>query len=519
MNKGRQGTKRYSLYLVNPRFRYKHHAAQDELSHLAGKKKMSVPLALPLIAALTPEHYDIRIIDDEYERHPSKEIPDIVGITALVSTVDRAFEIADLYRERGAVVVIGGSYPTFAPEEVAEHADAVMVGEAELTWGRFLRDFEEGRIQKTYVQDCAVPFETSPIPRWDLVRCDEIMAVGVQATRGCPYNCEFCLVNKMFGRRMRFRDTDDVIREIESLPTKKIFFADDNLTIKKSYARELFGKLTPLGVSWFCQCSIDVARDDELLETMVAAGCISLLIGFESLSPEALQETNKKHNKVEEYEEAIGRIHAHGLNVLASFIVGFDADTLDTFDHILAFMERTRLVYGMLSILAAAPGTDLYNRMQDEGRLPPVRREFINGALPCMHYMNFSQTEVLERYFETLAAMYDSASLRRRAVPLFAGGEFANSGTATEVGPWEKLTTSVKLMGRFLFSRDKEKRLLFRELFGLVQEGKVSAESIVVFLLTVQATHDYLRRMGPALDDIRPAVAAMDKGPWRDRKR
>lgn len=519
MSTGRQETKRYRLYLINPRFRYKHHAAQDELSHLAGKKKMSVPLALPLIAALTPDHYDIRIIDDEHEKLPEEEIPDIVGITALVSTVDRAYEIAAFYRERGAVVVIGGSYPTFAPEEVAEHADAVMVGEAELTWRQFLRDFEAGEVRKQYVQDCAVPFETSPIPRWDLVRCDEIMAVGVQATRGCPYNCEFCLVNKMFGRRMRYRDTDDVIREIESLPTKKIFFADDNLTIKKPYARELFKKLRPLGVSWFCQCSIDVARDDDLLEMMVEAGCLSLLIGFESLSPDALKETNKKHNKVEEYEEAICRIHAHGLNVLASFIVGFDADTLDTFDHILAFMERARLVYGMLSILAAAPGTDLYDRMQKQGRLPPVRRDFINGALPCMHYMSFSQTEVLDRYFEALAAMYESASLRRRAVPLFAEGSFARSGTATEVGLWEKISTTAKLMSRFLLTRDREKRLLFRELFALVQEGKASAESIVVFLLTVQATHDYLRRMRPALDRIRPAVKAVDKGPWRARER
>lgn len=514
MKQDNSAKKKYTLFLINPGFKYKHYGTQDELSRLLGKKKMGVPLALPLIAALTPDHYEIRIIDDETDTIPTDITPDLVGITTLVSTVERAYAIARHFRDRKVPVVMGGSFVTFMQEEASAHADAVVVGEAEGLWQTLLGDFEKGCLKSVYAQQEAVPFETGPMPRWDLIKTEDIMTLSVQATRGCPYNCEFCLVNKMFGRRMRYRDPDDVVREIAALPLKKVFFVDDNLTIKKSYARELMRKLKPLGISWVCQCSIDVADDDLLLREMADAGCLSILIGFESLKAESLHETNKRHNRVEEYAKAVAKIHSFGINVLASFVVGFDADTKEDFDHIVRFVEESNVLYTMLSILAAAPGTDLYRRMAEEGRLIDCPRDFINGAFPCMHYMNFSQQEILSQYFETLERVMSYASLRRRAVAVFGTGAFARSGGLEKVGFIEKVTTSALLVKRFGFAKDKEKRALFKDLFTLIRKKIVSPESAVIFLLSIESIHDYLDHMRGSLGEVRKIVAGTDSGPW-----
>jgi radical SAM superfamily enzyme YgiQ (UPF0313 family) len=501
--------------LINPGFKYKHYGAQDELSHLMGKKKMSIPLALPLLAAMTPEHYDIKIVDDETEPLPTEPVPDLVGITTLVSTINRAYEIADFYRSKGAAVVMGGTYATFMPTEVLEHADSVLIGEAEGQWRGLLRDFEDGLLKPEYTNPEPPAFKTSVVPRWDLVKVKDVMTLGVQTTRGCPYNCEFCLVNKMFGRRVRFRDVDDVIKEIVSLPIKKLFFVDDNLTINKRYAKELMAKLKPLKISWVCQSSIDVAKDDELLKEMVDAGCLSILIGFESLNPDSLKETNKRHNKIETYEAAIKKIHSFGINVLASFVVGFDADTVESFDHIRAFADKTDIVYTMLSVLSAAPGTDLWQRMEREGRLYGVQRDYINGAFPCMHYNRISQSQLLDTYFASLREMYSYESLLPRARRLFGSGAFRHSGGAEEVGFFDKVTTSMKIIRRFGFSSNKAKRAIFKELFAMVRNKTASAESIVIFLLSMEAVSDYLGNADAFLDEVRLNVAAVDKGPWR----
>jgi radical SAM superfamily enzyme YgiQ (UPF0313 family) len=499
-----------TLFLINPAFKYKHYGAQDELSRLMGKKKMSIPLALPLIAALTPSHYRIRIIDDETDTIAWDEKPDLVGITTLVSTIDRAYVIADRFRSNGVPVVMGGPFATFMSDEALLHADAVVVGEAEGSWQALLSDFENGKMDRVYSQKAPSGFNTSPIPRWDLVKTDDLMTLGVQASRGCPYNCEFCLVNKMFGHRMRYRDPDDVIDEIKALPLKKVFFVDDNLTIKKKFAKELIKKLRPLSISWVCQCSIDVADDDELLSDMAESGCLSILIGFESLRPESLKETHKTHNRVEEYGKAIAKIHSFGINVLASFVVGFDADTTADFDHIVAFAEENNVLYTMLSVLAAAPGTDLYQRMEDENRLVDCPRDFINGAFPCMRYKHFSQTEILEKYFSTLRKLQNFSSLRKRALALFETGAFAKSGISEKVCLSDKISTSALLVRRFLFSSDKEKRALFKDLFGLIRKKKVSAEAVVVFLLSMQAIRDYLDNSSLFLEEVRQTAARMD---------
>ena len=207
------GSRQYRLFLINPgqQRRYQHYTAMTELGRMARVKKFMVPLALPVVASLTPDHYDVRIIDEDIQPLPG-ELPDLVGITTLGSTVGRVMEIADMYRARGVPVVLGGPMAFDAMPDLVGRCDAAVVGEAELSWPRCLADFERGRLRPLYRADTFCDFSTPPPPRWDLIDRRHVFQVGVQASRGCPFSCDFCLVPRMYGRKMRYRDVDNLVR-------------------------------------------------------------------------------------------------------------------------------------------------------------------------------------------------------------------------------------------------------------------------------------------------------------------
>lgn len=508
-------SKRHLLYLVNPRLVHKHYGAGQELAYLLGKKKIGVPLALPLVAALTPSHWQVRIIDDETDAFPEGERPDLVALTTSVSCIRRAYEIADHFRKQAVPVVLGGTYASFQTDEALEHADAVVVGEAEGSWPALLADFERGALQRVYRKAAPSELTGLPRPRWDLIDTSEVITVGVETSRGCPYHCEFCLVTKVFGRKMRYRDLDEVVRELEGLPTRSVFFVDDNLTINKPRARALMARLEPLGLTWVCQCSIDVADDEELLDAMARAGCFSILIGFESLDPRALVETHKLHNRVEEYGAAIARIHARGIHVIASFVVGFDADTPTAFDAIARFVDDNDLLLVMLSVLAAAPGTDIWERMKQQRRLVYATTDFVNGTLPCMQYRHFSQVGMLEHYVQTLERIFDPEAVLRRAQRLFARGSFRTPSSG-RVALRDKLAASALVAERYLLGGGVAKRRLLSELVRQARTGIVAMDRVIVLLIQMEANFAFLRTFRQELGSLRERIAAIDPGPVPD---
>ncbi|MBD3239860.1 MAG: radical SAM protein [Chitinivibrionales bacterium] len=482
--------KRYRLLLITPRLELRHPWNLQEISELMGKKVFSYPLGLPTVAALTPDHYDIRIVNEEVEEIPFDDPVDIVGVTTMVPTIQRAYEIVDTFRARGVPVVMGGTYATFNTDEVLEHASAVVVGEAEGAWQRCLQEFESGSMQRVYHAEETPAFTRSPPPRWDLIDTDRLLVLGVQVSRGCPYRCEFCLVSKMFGNRMRYRELDDVIAEIEQLPKKQLFFVDDNLTANKAYARELMQRLAPLRVSWSCQASIDVAYDTELLRAMADAGCSSILIGFESVDPSSLAETRKFHNRIQRYEEAIANVHAAGMQIIGAFIVGFDADTAEAFDHIYRFTTRNNISQVMLSTLTVLPGTDLRKRMGEEGRLVDADPRLINGVYPCMRYHNFTPEALFRGYFDLLERVYDYELLEKKGRALFENGAFAEP-VRCPVPLSEKLRVSVTILFTFILTLNAPRRRLFLRLFPLASRGLVSFDKLFIYLLFMEAFHRY----------------------------
>ena len=497
--------KTYRLLLISPRQKYVGYTAQVELAKIFNKKRMMTTLALPTVAALTPSNYEIKIIDEEIEPIPESYKPDIVGITTISATATRAYELGDLYRMQGAKVVLGGPLASYRVEESLEHADSIVVGEAEINWENCLKDFEAGNLKPTYENVNKCEFKTPPVPRWDLVSTDKIFQVAVQASRGCPFNCDFCLVSALFGRKMRHRDVENVVAEIKALPSKWVFFVDDNFTINKNYSRKLLEAIKPLGISWTCQSSIDVAEDEELLQLMADSGCFNILIGFESLNPESLEETNKMHNKgAENFKQAVATIHKYGINTIASFVVGFDSDTLDEFDNIHHFTLEAGLVNVNIHTLSAVPGTQLYEKMKAEKKLADLSLDLGVGFLPNQNYKNFSRIELFEKYMESIERIYSWETLNKKAEILFGKGTFIKPGA--DISFWLKLKMTGILVVEYILSRNKQKKALYKTIMKLKAKKLVSMDKGFGFLMYMLGINRHLKMHQRMMEEYRSII-------------
>jgi len=508
--------KKHILFLISPKQRYNNYPSQIVLAKMFGKKRFMIPLALPTLAALTPDNYDIRIFDEEIESLPNNLKPDIVGITTLAATAKRAFTLGDKYRALGAKIIYGGLYASYRPDEALAHGDSVVVGEAEDQWEQVLTDFENGQLKSIYKSSTKVLYETQRLPRWDLVNMKRIFQAAIQVSRGCPFNCDFCLVSKTFGRSMRYRNIENVVEEITAAPSKYFFFVDDNLTINKKYAKELMKALIPLGISWGCMCSIDVAKDEELLQLMAEAGCFNILIGFESLNKASLHEAEKSHNQGGEiFEEAIKKITDTGIHINASFIVGFDNDTLEEFDRIFDFTMKNHLPFVNLHILNAPPGTGLYEKCEQEGRLFDYDSDLGVGHFPAMDYMNMSQIGIFDKYMETISRLYSFDVIRKKAEALFINESFTRSGGKISNGM--KIRLSFITVKEFLFSTDRERRKLFWFIIRLIQSKKLAIDKGFGFLLSMLGYHLHIKDHQSNMTAYRAMIIQRDRGPWEKR--
>jgi radical SAM superfamily enzyme YgiQ (UPF0313 family) len=509
-NQNKTSGRRPRLLLVNPYADIKQYVSNYGFTRLIRKKASTTPLALPLLAALTPPHWDVGIIDEELEPLSPDINADLVGITALSNTADRAYAIADSMRTRGIAVVMGGPYVSCNVDEALTHANSVVIGEAEQVWKACLDEFESGRPARTYRASGMVPYHASLRPRWDLIDTSLLAAIPVQVSRGCPFNCDFCLVSELFGTTMRYRDIDDVVAEIESLPKKTVFFVDDNLTANKEYARKLMKRLTPLGIVWMSQASIEIGDFPDLLSQMAAAGCMHLLVGFESVNEASLDEAHKRQNNIEKYTGAIARIHKAGIHVCASMIVGFDNDTLDEFDKIHDFIHAAGLWYINLNILDAIPGTKLHRRIVEEGRWVNRPNRFTGGMFPTIKYKHMSQADLFDKYMETMRLLYSWDDLHDRIVGLFSSGSFSRPERNPDIPLADKIIMTFKIIWVFFIAAAPAKRRLFLALFRLIRQRHVTPEKVVFFLLTAEGMNRLTRELLRNVPVWREKFAAMD---------
>jgi radical SAM superfamily enzyme YgiQ (UPF0313 family) len=329
---------------------------------------------LPLLAALTPPGHTVTLIDEAFAPDDMNQDVDLVGITVMTDLVLRAYQIADAYRQKGVKVVMGGIHPTVLPDEALEHADAVVVGEAEGIWPRLLSDAASGQMQRLYRAAKMTDLNGLPKPRRDLfpgTQCNgnAPIPIGVETSRGCPYDCDFCSIAQTLGHQYRVRPVQEVIAEIESIDSPYLFFVDDALGLNRNEAKKLFTEMIPLRRLWLGQGTVSLAEDLELLRLMRRSGCMGLLIGFESVQKETQNEMKKIKNLRIDFYEAMRRFHGEGFGILGAFVFGFDYENKDVFEQTLEFTLRGRLDCVELRILTPFPGTRLYQRLLTEGRL------------------------------------------------------------------------------------------------------------------------------------------------------
>ena len=342
--------------------------------HRTGIWKKSLrymPLTLPTLAGLIPPEipHTLRLIDEGIEAIPEDLDADLIGISAITGSAPRAYELADGYRRQGKCVVLGGVHPTLLPDEASAHADSVVVGYAEDSWPRLLRDFADNGLKSRYRQEPGLLLGGRPSPRRDLLP-DGNLAVGhtIEATRGCIHRCNFCVVPTAWGRPLQ-HPVAEVVADIRRMQARRVIFLDLNLIADKQYALELFSALVPLKLSWAGLVTTEIAWDDELLDLAQRSGCKGLLIGFESLAPAALKECKKGFNLIQEYGEVVARVHARKIAIMATFVFGFDNESPDCFERTVDFVTQNHIELPRYAVLTPFPATPLHQRLDAEGRL------------------------------------------------------------------------------------------------------------------------------------------------------
>lgn len=359
------------------------------------------PLGLAVIASLTPAEWEITIIDELVEDIDFSVQADLVGISSFTSGIERAYEIADIYRKKGIPVVMGGFHPSAMPNEALQHCDAVVIGEAEIIWGKVLEDFKNNQMQGIYKADEFHNMKGLPYPRLDLLKHQDQYSISqyIQTTRGCPYNCEFCSTSPHWGTKYRCRPVDEVIEELKRFDRKKVvFMMDDDIAAIPARAKELFRKMIPLKLKWISQCGVGIGRDEELLDLARQSGCICLFIGFESPNAESIGSVAKKQNNPNHYKDIINKVRAHKIAIQGAFVAGFDGDTANVFKVLDRFITESRLDAFQVNVLYPYPGTRIRNRIIAEQRL--TSNDWGNYMLDGINYIpvNMTQEELNEGY-------------------------------------------------------------------------------------------------------------------------
>jgi radical SAM superfamily enzyme YgiQ (UPF0313 family) len=393
------------------------------------------PLPAAHLAGLTPKDVDIRFFDDRLEDIDFDAETDLVAISVETYTARRSYEIASEYRKRDVPVVMGGFHPTLVPEEVLSYAEAIVCGEAETLWQDVLDDFAAGRLKRLYKSEHR-PDLTRTMPDRSIFAGRNYLPLHlVEASRGCTFNCDFCVIQSYFNSTQTSRGVEAVVEEIKRLPNKDrlIFFVDDNTVSRPEKAKELYEALIPLKIRWVSQATITLARDKELINLLKRSGCQGVLIGFESLNSQNLRQMNKQFNDARGgIREAVRTLHRNNVRLYGTFIFGYDHDTPQSFAETLQFCMDEKLFMVAFNHLTPFPGTPLYQRLASENRLLFdhwwLDPDYRYGMVPFKTKMN--EEEIRRLCVNARKAFYSIGSIAKRL------GNRANVCTRSMIFPY-----------------------------------------------------------------------------------
>ncbi|MBA4374477.1 MAG: B12-binding domain-containing radical SAM protein [Thermodesulfovibrio sp.] len=373
----------------------------------------ATPLALPILKALTPEDIEVRIIDENHSPIPYEEHWDLVGITVMMHVSPSARAIAKVFRSAGIKVAFGGFFPTLNYDDVREHVDSVIAGEAEHVWPEVIKDLRNNQLKPYYKAEQLIDLKDIPFIKKEFFSAkDEFY--HIETTRGCPYNCDFCAVTNFYGAKFRHRPIDHVVRQIEELKGKAFFFVDDNIMGEPAYARDLFREIIPLKIKWSGQFSLNHAANQEVMGLAAESGCQFLFTGIESLSQDNLQAVDKKWAKSEKFAEWIKMTHDTGIGIYGSFMFGFEGDDKNVFQRTLEFCEDNEIELALFSALFPMWGSKLYAQLQAENRIFETDVTKFNGQYSTFHPKNMTSEELNEGLRWLWNTFYSKPSIKKR---------------------------------------------------------------------------------------------------------
>ncbi len=384
------------------------------------QRKLHLPgLTLPMLAAVTPPEVDIRLLSETVEDIPFDEHWDLVGVTGMGSGIVRAWQIADEFRKRGVTVVQGGIAASLAKSEWSlEHADALVIGEAEDVWPKLLEDFMGNRLQKIYRMEKRPAIDALPLPRYDLMNASKLgVWRPVQATRGCPFTCSYCSITSFFTQSYRKRPIDQVIRDVRAAKrsgSRYIAFIDDNIGVDFDYCAELWEALIPEKIIWMSQCSLHIAERPEMLELAHRSGCRLLSFGIETVNANSLETVDKVWNRPERYEEAIKAIRKYGIDVSTEMIIGLDGDDDSVFQKTYDFIMDNQITVPRIHIMTPIPGTPLYDELIEKGRMVSDDFGRFSGGQVVYKPLNFSPDELQKGYWRIYDKLFTLQSILQR---------------------------------------------------------------------------------------------------------
>lgn len=331
------------------------------------------PLSLMILSSIEVQGVEQRICDMRFEDFPDETNWDLVGISVQTGMARKAFELADRLRKQRITVALGGAHVTLFPDSCRPHADILVHGEADDLWKEVLGDLKDGSLKSEYSAGQFPDLEKPrPVSKSALVKSRYFTTNLIQTGRGCPYNCDFCNVHVLNGHSLRRRAVSDIIDEVMRFrqhDQRIFFFVDDSINADPAYAEELFRRLVPCRIRWFGQATTTLGQQHRLLKVFAESGCRALLVGIESIEPESRNAHRKNQNRAAELAAAIKNIRSAGISLYGSFIYGLDGDTLGTPAAILDFIRETKLDVPGINILRPIPGTRVFDRLREEGRL------------------------------------------------------------------------------------------------------------------------------------------------------
>jgi radical SAM superfamily enzyme YgiQ (UPF0313 family) len=381
-------------------------------------KGLMIPqLGLYILKGLTPPEHEVKIIEEEINNIDLDQECNLVAISCMTANSHRAYELCQEFKKRGKTVVIGGVHPTILPDEALQHADSVVVGEAEGVWEILLNDFQNNNLKRRYCNP--LPDLTKYIPKdfAKITRKRLFHVIPIITSRGCPYDCDFCCVTNLFGKQIRHVPVENVVRDIKESGAKNFIFLDDNIIGHPKYAKALFKAIKPLKIKWVGQASLSLlVSDKELLQLAAESGCKSLFIGIESVSEQQLQTMPKAINKIEQLERALKNVKKMGILVHASMIFGFDNDPKEIFNESVQFLIKNRVGTASFNVLTPYPGTKVYEDLKNENRLITTDWRYYDHNTVVFKPRNMTPYELQIGKIDARQKFYSILSVLNRAL-------------------------------------------------------------------------------------------------------